>query len=113
VIVRAALCFTDPDVAVTVAVVVVAFVVDELDEPPHPESTPSPATAIATRTSSINLRLFFRPRKQTAAASVVNGNRGFELTGIAAAVVDGLIESDVLAAPPCGTVIGFGLKVHE
>jgi hypothetical protein len=112
-IVNVAVCFTEPDVAVTVAVVVVAaLVVDVLDEPPQPESTPSPAAAIAIKTSSIRRRLFLRPRKQTAAASV-NGNSGRVLFGFAAAVADGLIESEVLAPPPDGTVIGFGLKVHE
>ena len=112
-IAKVAVFVTDPDVAVMVAVVVVAFVVDEADEPPHPETTPNPTPLIASRTSNIRPRLFLTPRKQTAIARVVSGNSGRELLGTMFAELDGLIESDVLAAPPCGTLIGFGLKVHE
>lgn len=105
-------CFTDPDVAVTVAVVVVALVCEELDEPPQPENRPNPARPTATRRSSLRRLLFLKPSRQKATASVVNGNIGRESRRSAEAVVDELTESEVVAAPPCGTVMGFGLKVQ-
>jgi len=112
-IVRVAVCFTDPDVAVTVAVVVVVLVVvDELDDPPQPENRPRPARLMATSRSSLNRFRFLKPRKQSAAASVVMGSRGRGARWSAAAVVDELMESEVLAEAPCETVIGLGLKVQ-
>lgn len=107
-----AVCCMLPDVAVTVTVDVTGLVVVVVDDPPQPENRAKPATLTASSKRSCSRLRFLKPRKQSAIANVAAGKNGPDLRFIADVVEDGLTERDVVEAEPCGTMIGFGLKVQ-
>lgn len=109
-IVKVALCVMVPEVAVTVAVDVVDFVV-LLVEPPHAVNKPSAAKLTTNNMSSCSRFRFLNPMRQNATARVAAGNSG-DLSCWSAAVADAETESVVEVDPPSATVIGFGLKVQ-
>lgn len=107
-----AVCFTPasapaaPEVAVTVTVVVVALVVEELEEPPQPESTPNPARPITSKRSSCRRFRFLNPSKHSAMASVAAGNNGrVSRWRAAAAEPPELTESVVVAVAAAVAVV--------
>jgi hypothetical protein len=111
VIVKVALWVMDPEVAVTVAEVVVDLVEELFDEPPHAVNKLSAAKLTANNKSSCSRFLFLNPMRQNATARVAAGNSG-DLSCSSLAAVDAEIESEVEVDPPSKTVIGLGLKVQ-
>lgn len=109
--VKVALCVMLPEVAVTVAFVVVGLVVELVDEPPHAVNTPIAAKLTTNNRSTCSRFRFLNPIRQNATASVAAGTSG-SLLRWSAAVVDAETESAVDVVPPSATEIVLGLKVQ-
>lgn len=113
---KVVLCDSDPDVAVTVMVVVTGCEPPPpppLAEapPPHPLNRLKPATLTTSNRSICKRRRFLKPKQNKTAASAETGRNGLESRWSFAVVVNVLTVS-IVEVVPGGVTVG-GEKLHD